>query len=93
MTRARAEGSPAVSDPAVSTSQATPQPAQQEPQRPFHEHPRFQQLIRERLVDKKGFDLHFDASNAQVFDRIAANPQFRQGDKFSIDVWRDLDFR
>ena len=49
-----------------------------------------QQLIRERLVDKKGFDLHFQATNAQVFERIAADPRFRQGDQFSIDVYKSM---
>jgi len=49
-----------------------------------------QQLIRERLVEKKGSDLHFRVSNAQVFDRIAADPRFREGDKFSLDHYKQL---
>jgi peptidyl-prolyl cis-trans isomerase D len=49
-----------------------------------------QQLLRERLVDRKGADLHFQVSNAQVFERIAADPRFREGDKFSLDVYKSL---
>ena len=49
-----------------------------------------QQLLRERLVEKKGADLHFQVSNAEVFDRIAADPRFRDGDRFSLEVYRNL---
>ena len=49
-----------------------------------------QQMVRERLVEKKGADLHFQVSNAEVFDRIAADPRFRQGDRFSLDVYKNL---
>ncbi len=49
-----------------------------------------QQLIRERLLEKKASDLHFRVSNAQVFDRIAADPRFREGDKFSLDHYKQL---
>ena len=42
-------------DPGADPSQATPQPAQQptEPQVPFHQHPRFQQLIRDGQVSRQ----------------------------------------
>jgi peptidyl-prolyl cis-trans isomerase D len=49
-----------------------------------------QQLLRERIVEKKGADLHFQASNAQVFEKIAADPRFREGDRFSLDVYKRL---
>jgi peptidyl-prolyl cis-trans isomerase D len=49
-----------------------------------------QQLLRERLVERKGVDLHFQASNAQVFERIAADPRFREGDRFSLQVYKGL---
>ena len=49
-----------------------------------------QQLLRERLVEKKGADLHFRISNEQLFDRIAADPRFRQDDRFSLDVYKSL---
>ncbi len=49
-----------------------------------------QQLIRERLLEKKASDLHFRVSNAQVFERIAADPRFREGDKFSLDHYKLL---
>jgi len=49
-----------------------------------------QQLLRERLVEKTGADLHFQASNAQVFEKIAADPRFRDGDRFSLDVYKRL---
>ncbi|HET7033998.1 MAG TPA: SurA N-terminal domain-containing protein, partial [Casimicrobiaceae bacterium] len=49
-----------------------------------------QQLLRERLVEKKGTDLHFRISNDQLFERIAADPRFRQGDRFSLDVYKGL---
>jgi peptidyl-prolyl cis-trans isomerase D len=49
-----------------------------------------QQLLRERLVEKKGTDLHFRVSNADVFERIAADPRFRDGDRFSLDVYKNL---
>ena len=46
--------------------------------------------MRDRLVEKKGFDLHFNVSNQEVFDRIAADPRFREGDRFSLDVYKNL---
>ena len=49
-----------------------------------------QQLLRERLVETKGADLHFRISNEQLFDRIASDPRFRQGDRFSLDVYKGL---
>jgi peptidyl-prolyl cis-trans isomerase D len=49
-----------------------------------------QQLIRERLLEKKGGDLHFRVSNAQVFERITADPRFRDGDKFSLERYKQL---
>jgi peptidyl-prolyl cis-trans isomerase D len=49
-----------------------------------------QQMIRERLVQKKALDSHFDVSNAQVFDRISSDPSFRQGDKFSLEQYKNL---
>jgi peptidyl-prolyl cis-trans isomerase D len=49
-----------------------------------------QQLLRDRLVEKKGADLHFQVSNEQVFERIASDPRFRGGDKFSLEVYKSL---
>ena len=49
-----------------------------------------QQLVRERLVDKKGQDLHFRVSNADVFERISADPRFQEGGKFSLDIYKGL---
>ena len=49
-----------------------------------------QQLLRDRLVEKKGNDLHFRVSNQEVFDRIAADPRFREGDRFSLTVYKNL---
>ena len=49
-----------------------------------------QQLLRERLIEKKGADLHFQVTNEQVFDRIAADSRFREGDRFSLEVYKRL---
>ncbi len=49
-----------------------------------------QQLIRERLLERKGSDLHFGISNTQVFDRITTDPRFRDGDKFSLERYKQL---
>ena len=49
-----------------------------------------QQLIRERLIEKKGADLHFVVTNDQIFERIAADSRFRDGDKFSLDHYKQL---
>ena len=48
-----------------------------------------QQLLRERLVEKRGVDLHFRVTNDQVFERIAGDPRFHQADKFSLDVYKN----
>jgi len=49
-----------------------------------------QQLLRERIVERRGADLHLNVSNTQIFERIAADSRFRQDDKFSIDVYKSL---
>ena len=49
-----------------------------------------QNVIRERLIEKKGADLHFTVSNEQVFERIAADPRFQDGTKFSLDKYKLL---
>jgi peptidyl-prolyl cis-trans isomerase D len=49
-----------------------------------------QQLIRDRLLEKKGADLHFTVSNEQVFARIASDPRFQENGKFSIDRFKAL---
>ena len=49
-----------------------------------------QRLVRERLVEKKGADLHFRVSNSDVFDRIAADPRFQEGGRFSLDLYKGL---
>ncbi len=49
-----------------------------------------QQVLRERMLQKKAADLHFRVSNEQVFEQIAADPRFREGDKFSLDRYRQL---
>jgi peptidyl-prolyl cis-trans isomerase D len=49
-----------------------------------------QQMLRERLVEKKGADLHFRVSNSEVFDRIAADPRFQEAGKFSLDLYKGL---
>ena len=47
-----------------------------------------QQLIRERMLEKKGRDLHFAVSNEQVFERIASDPRFQDDGKFSLDRYK-----
>jgi peptidyl-prolyl cis-trans isomerase D len=47
-----------------------------------------QQLIRQRVIEKKGEDLHFRVTSAQVFDHIAADPRFQVGGKFSLDAYK-----
>lgn len=47
-----------------------------------------QQLIRQRVIEKKGDDLHFRVTSAQVIDQIAADPRFQVGGKFSIDAYK-----
>jgi peptidyl-prolyl cis-trans isomerase D len=49
-----------------------------------------QQLVQQRLLEKKGAELHFRVSNAQIFDRIAADPRFRDGPTFSLDHYKQL---
>jgi peptidyl-prolyl cis-trans isomerase D len=49
-----------------------------------------QQLIRERLLEKKGSELHFGVSNTQVFEKITADPRFRDGDTFSLQRYKQL---
>jgi peptidyl-prolyl cis-trans isomerase D len=49
-----------------------------------------QQLIRDRLLDKKGRDLHFAVSNDQVFERIAADPRFQDNGRFSLERYKAL---
>jgi len=49
-----------------------------------------QQLLRERMVEKKATDLHFVVTNEQLADRIASDPRFRTGDKFSLDVYKSM---
>ena len=49
-----------------------------------------QQMLRERLVEKKGADLHFRVANSEVFERISAEPQFRQDGQFSLDVYKNV---
>ena len=49
-----------------------------------------QQLIRDRLLEKKGRDLHFAVSNDQVFERIAADPRFQDNGKFSLERYKAL---
>jgi len=49
-----------------------------------------QQLLRERMVEKKATDLHFVVTNEQLADRIASDPRFRSGDKFSLDLYKSM---
>jgi peptidyl-prolyl cis-trans isomerase D len=49
-----------------------------------------QNMLRERLVEKKSTDLHFRVSNDEVFERISADPRFREGGRFSLDVYKNL---
>jgi peptidyl-prolyl cis-trans isomerase D len=49
-----------------------------------------QQMIRDRLLEKKGRDLHFAVSNDQVFERIAGDARFQEGGKFSFDRYKLL---
>ena len=49
-----------------------------------------QQLVRDRLLEKKAGDLHFAVSNEQVFDRIAADPRFQDDGKFSLPRYKAL---
>ena len=49
-----------------------------------------QQLIRERMLEKKGRDLHFAVTNDQVFEKIVADPRFQDEGKFSLDRYKML---
>jgi len=49
-----------------------------------------QQLLRERLVAKRGVDLHFQVSDAQVRERIVEDPRFHEGNRFSLQVYKNL---
>src|SRR5438477_2769682 len=49
-----------------------------------------QQMVRERLLEKKARELHFGVSNDQVFERISADPRFQDGGKFSFDRYKSL---
>jgi peptidyl-prolyl cis-trans isomerase D len=49
-----------------------------------------QQMIRDRLVEKKARDLHFGVTNDQLFERIAADPRFQEDGKFSVEHYRLL---
>ena len=49
-----------------------------------------QNVIRDRLIEKKGADLHFAVSNEQVFERIAADPRFQDDGRFSLDRFKLL---
>ncbi len=47
-----------------------------------------QQLVRQRVIEKKGEDLHFRVTSAQVIDQIAADPRFQVAGKFSLDAYK-----
>ena len=47
-------------------------------------------MLRERLVEKKGADLHFRVPDSEVADRIAADPRFQEGGRFSLDLYKGL---
>jgi peptidyl-prolyl cis-trans isomerase D len=49
-----------------------------------------QNVIRDRMIEKKGADLHFAVSNEQVFERIASDPRFQEDGKFSLDKFKLL---
>ena len=49
-----------------------------------------QQLIRERMIEKKGRDLHFAVTNEQVRERIASDPRFQDEGKFSLEHYKLL---
>ena len=49
-----------------------------------------QNVIRDRMIEKKGRDLHFAVSNEQIFDRIAADARFQEDGKFSLDKFKLL---
>jgi peptidyl-prolyl cis-trans isomerase D len=49
-----------------------------------------QQLVRERLLEKKAADLRFAVPNAQIAERIAADARFREEGRFSLDLYKRL---
>ena len=49
-----------------------------------------QQLIRERMIEKKGHDLRFAVTNEQVRERIASDPRFQDEGKFSLERYKLL---
>jgi peptidyl-prolyl cis-trans isomerase D len=49
-----------------------------------------QNVIRDRMVEKKAHDLHFTVSNEQIFERIASDPRFQEDSKFSLDKFKLL---
>jgi len=49
-----------------------------------------QQLIRERMIEKKGRDLRFTVTNEQVRERIASDPRFQDEGKFSLERYKLL---
>ena len=49
-----------------------------------------QNVIRDRMIEKKGRDLHFAVSNEQIFERIATDPRFQEDGKFSLDKFKLL---
>ncbi len=49
-----------------------------------------QNVIRDRMIEKKGRDLHFAVSNEQMFERIATDPRFQEEGKFSLDKFKLL---
>ncbi len=49
-----------------------------------------QQLIRERMIEKKGHDLRFTVTNEQVRERIASDARFQDEGKFSLERYKLL---
>jgi peptidyl-prolyl cis-trans isomerase D len=49
-----------------------------------------QNVIRDRMIEKKGHDLHFAVSNEQIFEKIASDPRFQEDGKFSLDKFKLL---
>jgi len=49
-----------------------------------------QNVIRDRMVEKKAHDLHFSVSNEQVFEKIASDKNFQDDGKFSLDKFKLL---
>jgi peptidyl-prolyl cis-trans isomerase D len=49
-----------------------------------------QQVLRERLVEKKAADLHFAVTPNQVFEKIASDTRFQEGGRFSLERYKLL---